>query len=357
MDKSLSTPLSSYVDIFHEPTAKLFSSKGIVLSSDDWIFKTFSYPTSSTIETFIAELTSTVFNEQADEELYTAYVQQYLAENKTNLIFENNLVTTETYDVSLQQGNNYFFYPYGTTDTSLSIETPLAPVALSSYEISNATSGSVLSSADTIFVKNGDDIKAAWLYFKEFEDENEDVVCLLDKNATTSFIFPFAGYGLSAEDIEWTGPSLETEDEYQFLPPSIKANVNEAYWSQVLPADSTNQINLHETTLAEDGAKASKNPTTADNVSVRSERSEDTTIPRGSLSAAWLYKFERAAIPISAGTAQTNVVLWPYGRVDRYQEENKEFLDSLVNSTLSGVCDPVSVQRLDCSYFAAASSF
>ena len=358
IDKSPTVPLSAFVDVLHEPTAKLFLTKGIVLSSDDWIFKTFTFPTSATIDTFVSQLTTTIFSEQADETLYNAYVEQFLAEDKFNLIFADSSTTTETFEVSLTRGNNYFYYPYGTTDTSLSIKVPITPVALTALDIPGATSGDSLSSSDTIFVKNGDDIKAAWLYFKDYENSDKDVLALMEKNSKTSFIFPFPGYGLSAEDIDWTGPTLETEDEYQFLPPSTKASVNEAYWSQTLPSDSTNEISLVETTLAEDGAKAAKNPLTSDKIFIRKERLEDTTIPRGSLSGAWLYRFEQAAIPVSSRSNQTNIALWPYFRTDIFSEEEQPFLDYLSRTAaLTGTCAPVSVQSLDCSYFVAASSF
>ena len=354
-DKSLTTPVSSYIDIFHEPTAKLFLTKGIILSSDEWAFNSFSFPTTATVEAFVSGLTSNIFSEQTDVNLYGTFVQQFLAEDKFNLQFQKSIITSETYNVPLQQGNNYFFYPYGTTDTSLSIERPITSAALSSLSIPGATSGDALSSSDTIFVKNGDEVKAAWLHFKDFQDDNEEVVALINNKATTSFIFPFPGYGLSAEDIDWTGPSLETEDEYLFLPPLIKANVNEAYWSQFLPSDSTNSIALNESTLADGGAKASKNPAEADNIFIRNNRVEDTTIPRGSLSGAWLYKFERAALPVSTGADQSNTVLWPYSRTDKFDDE--EFLNYLSKTSLSAVCNPISVQDLDCSYFVAASSF
>jgi hypothetical protein len=356
-DKSPTAPLSAFVNILHEPTATFFSTKGIILSSDDWLFKTFTFPTSAPVEAFVAQLTSTIFSEQSDELLYATYVQQYLSEDKINLEFADTSSTIETYDIFLNQGNNYFYYPYGTTDTSLSIQVPVTPVALTALDIFGATSSNQLSSSDTIFVKNGDSVKGAWLYFKEFEESVEDVLALMGKNSKTSFIFPFPGYGLSAEDIDWTGSSLETEDEYQFLPPTVKASVNEAYWSQELPSDSTNELKLVETTLADDGAKAGKNSLIADKIFIRKEREQDTTVPRGSLSGAWLYRFERAAIPVSSRSNQNNIALWPYFRTDKFNEEEAEFLDYLsTTTTLTGTCDPVSVQSLDCSYFVAASS-
>jgi len=351
LDKSPYAPLSGYVDIFHQATAELFSSKGIVLSSDDWLFNTFSFPTSSTVESFVSELTSNIL-EPTDEALYKDYVEKFLAEDKYNLEFLDNLIATTEYQIPLQQGNNYFFYPYGTTDTSLSIEEPLPQVSLSSMRIGGATAGLALSAADTIFVRNGDDLKAAWLYSKEYNEENETVLSLINKNTTTSFIFPFPGYGLSAEDIDWTGSTFQTEDEYQFLPPATKASVNEAYWSQVLPADSTTQLQLNETTLVDSGAKAGKTPDGSDNIFIRAERDLDTTVPRGSLSGAWLYRFEKAALPISSGF--NNTILWPYSRVDQISGEG--LLNYLSTASLTSVCSPVPIQNIDSSYFVAASS-
>ena len=57
-DKSQYLPLSSYIDVFHEANTKYFSSKGIVLSSDDWIFNTFTFSASAEVDTFVSSVTS-----------------------------------------------------------------------------------------------------------------------------------------------------------------------------------------------------------------------------------------------------------------------------------------------------------
>ncbi len=351
-DKSRYTPLSGYIDIFHEANVSLFSSKGIVLSSDDWIFNTFSFTASAEADTFVDTL-SYVLTEQTDVALYGELIVKLLSESKYKIDFPESSTLFEQFNIPLQVGNNYFYYPYGTTDTSLSIEKPVTPVSLSSLRIEGATAGDTLSAADTIFVKNGDSIKAAWLYSNQFVDEQKTISCLLGKNNTTSFIFPFPGYGLSAEDIVWTGSTFETEDEYQFLPPLMKAAVNEAYWSQTLPVDSTEELLLCETTLVNDGAKAGKSPDTADNIFIATERNTDTSIPRGSSNGAWLYRFEKASLPISSGAE--NVILWPYSRVDQITSE--PVLQYLSTTSLTSVCSTIPIQKLDTSYFVAASSF
>ncbi len=348
-DLSPTVPLSSYFNFLDQATGSFLATKGIVLSSSEWLFRSFNIPLSTNFDSFINQLTGNVF-EVSDANLYGNFIQKYIAENKYSVSFTSPSAIVEVTDVSIASGNNYFYYPYGTTDASLSIPNQIEIVALSSLNMEFATAGATIETSDTIFVKNGDDIKGAWLRYQEFEETTETVKALLKKDSTTSFIFPFPGYGLSGQDLPWTGPSFETNAEYDFLSRNLKAQVNEAYWSQALSGNSCESILLNNTTLVSSGATPNINPSFADQFFIRSNENESTTIPRGELSGAWLYKFTRTALPISPN--QDNVLLWPYNIIDT----TKNYPEHLKKISYHQACNPVSIQDFSKSFSIAASS-
>lgn len=350
LDQSASIPVSGYYNLFHNATEKFFLTKGIVLSSSEWLFSSLTLPLSSDVESFVSDLTSNIF-ETSDAELYGSFLQNYLSEDKYTATFTAVSSITETTDISLQEGNNYFYFPYGTLDNSIAIKQRLTPVALSSIKIEGATAGATIETSDVIFVKNGERTESAWLYYKEFDQNTKTVRSSLKQNSTTSFIFPFPGYGLSGINVPWTGPSLEVTQGYDFLSKELKSQVNQAYWSQALPTDTHDPLLLNNTTLVSSGAMPSKNPNFADQVYIRTDRSEDTTIPYGELSGAWLYRFERTALPVSPNAA--NVLMWPYGTVDT----ESEFSSYLEKISFKEACTPVFIQDISTSLCVAASSF
>ncbi len=348
-DLSPTNPLSGYFDVTHEITSNFFATKGIILSSADWLFQSFDIPVDTNFDSVVSSLTGNIF-ELSDTALYTEFIQQYLAENKQLLTFTSQVSTTNTIDISIAAGNNYFYYPYGTTDSTVAFEGQLPPVALSSLNIGPATAGSSLEDSDIIAVKTGDEIKRAWLRYKESETYSKTVKASLRKDSSTSFIYPFPGYGLSGDNFLWTGPGFETTGEFDFLSRDLKMLVKQAYWSQTLPVDSCNSILLNNTTLISSGAMASPNPTFADQVYIRSDRSTDTTVPYGELSGAWLYKFTKTSFPVSSN--EENVLVWPYSMLNT----GDPYPSHLRDIDFVGACNDITVHELPKSYFIAASS-
>ena len=350
-DLSPTKPLSGYFDLFHKPTGDFLATKGIVLSSSEWLFQSLDIPITSTtsIQTFLNDLTGSIF-ETTDETVYGSFVQKYLAESKYYVGFTSISSTIDVTDVNINQGNNYFYYPYGTTDQSVALSKQIPLVALSSLDFGFGTGGQTLEDSDTMFVKIGSETKSAWLHYKEFEESEKTVKATLNQNNSTSFIFPYPGYGLIGPELPWTGPGFETNAEYNFLTKQYKALVNETYWSQTLPTDSCEPILLNNTTLISSGAISDKNPAFADQFFTRLTRSENTTTPYGEVDGAWLYKVTETSLPISPN--QDNVILWPYTTLsvsDEYPEQLKKI-------SFAKACNPVSVSELDTSFIMAASA-
>lgn len=351
-DISPTQPLSGYFDVFNKPTADFYATKGLVLSSDEWIFNSFNVPVTSNFDSFITNLTGVLF-EQTDSDLLQQFISRYIAENKYTLTYDpekSTAVEIQTYNIPITQGNNYFYYPFGTTDNSINNPEQMDVIDLSSVNVLQGNAGTSLADSDTIFVKVGSTIKAAWLRYVEFDELNKTIKAALRKDTTTSFIYPFPGYGLSSEDIEWTGPGFETNLEYNFLTKANKASVNNAYWGQILPPDSTTPIMLNNSTLVNYGATPHVNPDFADKLYIRAERDEDVTKPRKEVDGAWLYRFTKSAIPISP--IQENKFLWPYQLF--YDGEIPHYVKNL---SLSGICNPVPIEDFDKTNFIAGATF
>lgn len=351
LGRSPTASLSGYVDLFHEPTAEFFKTKNIVLSSADWVFNSFSTFDISNIDSFISSLTGNIF-EQTDENLYRFFIEKYLSENKFMESFDSSSSALQTSDISLNEGNNFFFYPYGSLENIASIDT-IQPVSLSSLQTTGATAGKTIEEADTIFVKNGKEVKAAWYRYVDYIDSEKTSEAYIAPNTNTSFIFPYPGYGLSGEDFSWTGSDFSTNEQYPFLSQELKMAVQQTYWSQTLPNDSCREIFINNSTVTENGAYPTKNSETSDKIYVRTERSTDTTIPLAELAGAWLYRFDKTSIPVSL--LNEDVILWPYDILTT--EEQTSLPDHLQNFNFNGTCTSISASELNNSYFIAADEF
>ena len=353
-DRSLTNNLSSYVDIFHEPTSELFLSKGIVLSSSEWVFDSLSLNPTTDTQGFVTQLTGILF-ETPDENLYGSYIQKYLGETKFATTFAKVTSTTNTKEIPLTIGNNTFYYPFGGThpDETLTAQTTL--VSLSSLQIGGATAGLTIESSDTMFVKVGNDVKGAWLRYKDYETSQKTIEAYFHQNTTSTFIYPYVGYGLSGNNFEWTGPSITTDEEYVYLAPSVKKEINNLYWSNSFEEtknDTVNSIMLANASLIADGAYASTNPNHADNVFVTDSYSGDTQVPRQNYTGgAWLFKHQETSLPVIAGSP--NIYFWPYSAVDAVAAVQGIYEKLEVNDS----CDPLPIQNLNTSFFNAADSF
>ena len=85
-DRSASSPLSGYFDLFHPITTSFFASKGIVLSSAETVFNTFDVPVVKDLATSINTLTGNVF-EVTETDLYQLFLEKYISENKLTISF------------------------------------------------------------------------------------------------------------------------------------------------------------------------------------------------------------------------------------------------------------------------------
>lgn len=350
-DKSSTQPLSSYYNLLDEATSSFLATKGISLSSADWLFNAFDVPVDTdNFATLFSQLTGSLF-EVTDAETYTNFVEKFIAENKSALEFVPQLSSTSIFNLEISEGNNYFYYPYGKTSSTYSTNQQLPLLALSSINLEDATAGSSLEDSDTIIVQYGNKTKAAWLKSIEYQDVPETVKAILKKDTITRFIYPFPGYGLSGINLPWTGFSLETNKEYNFLSVDLKASVNDTYWSTELPVDSCNSILLNNTSLVSSGGpNPNVNPRFADLFYIRREKDLDPTTPYREVEGAWFYKFTKTALPVT--TTEDNVFLWPYTKISTI-DAYPSYLNRI---NFNKACAPVYITELNKASFIAGNT-
>lgn len=335
-DISPSVPLSSYFDIDSKELLNFLETKNLSLTSTDWIYKLGVFPLSgSTYE---------------DEEIGRKIAEKYLAEDKYfSTKITNNKTNVELFDINIGIGNNNFFWPGSVYETKALTFPRYAPVALSSLNLETiATAGSSIDLADTIFIKDVNGTKGAWLKHNIVDYRKDNMNAVLLPSSKTVFKFPFPGYGLSGEDLPWTDFSLNYDRRYKFLDEETKQSIESLYWSQTIDLTSSKPLPINDSTLIDCKAYAHKNYNHADKIRV-SERSPvyDDTSVYDVLNESWLYKFDKTDISISR--ENNNVIFWPYEKIDT----EKDFPD-YYPTNISNICTSEQISSIDLP-FAVAS--
>ena len=213
-------------------------------------------------------------------------------------------------DLAFDTGNNFFYWFSG--EAVFEIPDGLyANTSLSSIDWINATAGDTINTSDIIFATYGNlKTEGAWLMSADKITFNTEMTATMIDGK--EFKFPYPGYGVSAENIGWSGRLLTdlTEDDKRFFPNEavFQDNINrvkELYWSDVSSLSAITDIFIQDLSLWESGAFASLNFKTADKLIVRSETGSDRlhdanpdAVYQGNLDLAWLYDFHKTQIPI-----------------------------------------------------------
>ena len=268
--------------------------------------------------------------------------QKYMGEDQ--YIISGGYYTTPSGSLAfdIEAGNNWFYWPSGDNLFEISNLTPDS-LALSTTNLisSNATAGTQLTAADIIFTQRNDEIKGAWLQLKDKETFS-GVMSGRFYPGKTTFAYPFPGYGVSGEDLEWTGRSIDNIDRtFEFLEVSTQKAIWDLYWNTLSASVSTfDPVYLYDSTLAESGAIAASNMLSADMITVRTSIDDDSNngVYSDQQAYAWLYKMEKTDIPVAVGT---NTIYWPFQRV----------VDTLSIAATSTQCAPVYLSALNVGDF------
>lgn len=339
-DISPTVSVSAYYDL-NDPTLQEFlTTKGLTLTSTDWIYKLGVYPLSANyIETSGEDLT----------ELSKQIAEKYLGESKyvsTTPLFSAKV---DYYDISVNTGNNFLFWPTGVYRTKAKTNPRYNSVFINESGLSTgATPGSSIQLADTVFVKSTRGIEGAWFRKHLYDYKTAYMSAELDANTSTVFRFPFPGYGLSAEDIEWTGYDLATTSQFFFLTPTIQQSIENTYWSiSSIPLSACKPLKINDTTLADNRAYPNEDYNRADKISVWSKPPAYTnSIYSGDVNESWLYKFKQTDISLSGNS----VVVWPYEKIDTQISFPTYYPENFLS-----VCKPIPVSAVNFSKAIASN--
>ena len=342
LDHSPTVPISAYYDFTNADLANFLSTKNLNLTSTNWVYRLGIYPLSADYQYLsgqdLSKLSLSLSEKYLGSDIYTSFSSQPSTQ-------------TDFYDLNIQQGNNSFFWPYGAYNAYAKTLPIYEPIALSSFDFSTlGTPGSSLENADTIFVRTTRGTQGAWLRRPELSYQDAVMSAELQASTKTVFLFPYPGYGLSAEDIEWTGYELISDPRYTFLDSKIQQTIQEAYWSNQTQLTGTKLIKINDTTLADSKAYPNSNFSQADKIRVWVTPPNYT---EGSYSdeqkEAWLYRFNKTDISVKANDNTT--IVWPYEKIDPSQD-----YPSYYPENISNVCTSLPISEVDFIYATAGDA-
>ena len=356
LDLSPTLPVSAYFDVNSSEVANFLSTKGLSISSTEWIYKLGIQPLSGF--SFEQELAALSASNVYQDEIYNNILeysnlisQKYLGGDKFTAVTTTPSAALDFYEQQIQSGVNYFLWPAGTYPEKALQYPRYAPQPLSSTKLeTTATAGSSIELADTIFIRSAEGTKGAWLYNKQYDVKNKIVQATLDANKTTIFRYPFPGYGISATNDTWSGFSFASDPRYFYLDNNLKQAIQNVYWSTNINLSTTNILSINDTTLIDNKAYPNADSSKSDKVRVRKETPSYNTLSYISdTDEAWLYRYDKTDISIANNG--DSVIVWPFEKIDPTAD-----FPSYYPTNLNNFCDPVAVSAIKFDYAVAGDA-
>jgi hypothetical protein len=345
-DQSPTLPVSAYYDTNNAELQRFLTTKNLTLTSTNWIYNlgVYSLSTNPYIQTSVLSADPAFQNTIANsiETLSKQLTETYIGQNKYSTTYNVNQ-EQDFYNISIQPGNNTFYWPNAAYASETSNYPYYQPIALTDMGLETlATGGSSIDTADTIFVKTSRGVQGAWLYNQVYNYSNPTMQALFRSGEKTAFIYPYPGYGLSADDISWTGLGLTYNPQFNYLEDSVKQSILNAYWNANVALTSTTvALNINDTNLIDSNAFPSTVYSNADQIKVQT-----TPLPYNdesnfidSTDGAWLYKFTQTDISVAPNGGST--ILWPFEKVNPSND-----LPTYYPTNLTNFCEPVLVNPI-----------
>lgn len=348
-DQSPNLPTSTYFNLSSEELQDYLKVKNIPLSAAEWMYKTGTYDRD--LIQLLTELSNSQIEELPNSILIADKIlTKYLGETKFFAGTPGLSVSTDFFNLAIEQGNNFFYWPYGPYPKDPETVPRYIPTSISSLGLEvSGTAGTDTTNSDVIFVKTARGIEGAWLKLQQYNEQKSNVITYIEGDSKTVFKYPFPGYGLSADDIDWTGPSTTYTPEYNYLETKIKKAVQQEYWNFTTGVSTITPIKLNNTTLIEQGSYPNERYELADTVKLWEYTPNfNSSVYSGLILEAWLYKMTKTDIPIAADFS--NTILWPYSRLD----PTVPFPDYLP-ADLQTVCQPIQLSSVLLPYATSSN--
>ncbi len=340
-DHSPTVPISAYYDINSLELQNFLSTKGLTISSTEWIYKLGVFPLSADyLELSGGDLT----------ELSQRLAEKYLGQDKFVSVYPTISTKQDFFSIPINVGDNFLYWPSGVYKSQATTNVRYQPIPVNLAGLSSvATPGSSIEIADTIFVRTNNGIEGAWFRNNYFDNTPVTMRAVIQPNQKTIFRFPFPGFGLSAQDIQWTGYSLETTPQFFFLDEGLQRDIENVYWSSSIDLTSSKPLNINDTTLIESKAYPNRDYNRADKIRVWPTSPNYTDISYSStVEGAWLYRMNQTDITIQL--SGNSVIVWPYEKID----PNSDF-PSYYPANFADVCSPQPVSAINFSRAIASN--
>jgi hypothetical protein len=363
-DQSFTVAVSTYNDLNNINLQKFLTTKNLALTSTSWLYSLGEYSLSTDPLLQVSILSADpAFQAIIQNNILTLnnqLAETYIGQNKYTASQSSDArLSQDFYSIELQQGNNTLYWPDALYPDKAQTYPHYQPVLLTDMGLETlATGGPSIELADTIFVKTApaskgdpDNVQGAWLYNELYKYTNPTMQAVLPSYNKTTFIYPYPGYGLSAEGLNWTGPDTVTTSQFNYLDNDTKNSILNAYWSANISLTSTtNNLNINDTSLVSNGAYSSTILNNADQIKIRQVPPRYSTQQQyaDTSEGAWLYQFKQTDISIARG--KDNVIIWPFEKIDPTVD-----LPTYYPTNLTNTCSSVSVRSLNVP-FAIASN-
>jgi hypothetical protein len=362
MDKDPSLSASYYFDTTNPDITAYYDSLNVSPTAYEWLFKTgftqlcANNPLFWIVGNIVnSELPLSAF----DNGILTEYLkfkmsEKYIGTNQFYITGGYYIPWEKPIDYSMIKGNNWFYWPSGeyVQEFSDMVIDPL-PIVSSALIKSGATGSKNYLSADKIFIKFGNTVSGAWLRYTNIETTTDTMSAKLDTENLNIFRFPYPGYGLSGDDLPWTGKLLSNlSNDFDYLPTDLQEYIKDTYWTTNTTNSALCAIPVNETTLIDNGAYASKIYNEADRINIRVtdniDKIHDTSpndMYQAEMKHSWLYKVDKTDIPVSRGQ---NYIAWPLYRYNKN--------DTVLNQILTSECAPIALSSITIEAFAGSRS-
>lgn len=349
-DQSPTVPVSAYYNLTNADLQEFLTTKNLPITSVEWIYRLGTHPLSGDyLETI---WNGAISDDTSEIDLAQKLAEKYLGQDKFTSFNPSYSTVQDFYTLEIESGNNFFLWPGVVYRTQAKSLPRYEPVGLQETELTTlGQGGSSIDTADTIFIKSTRGLEGAWLYSKNNEISNVTMNAIIDSSNKTAFRFPFPGYGLSAEGIEWSGPSLKTDPRFFYLDDTFKQSVERAYWSLSLETSTVKPLLINNTTLIENKAHPSKQYQFADKIKVwENAPAFDQVSYTGVSKESWLYRMDSTNISIPANGF--SLIYWPYEKIKDPTADFPTYFPENVNN----VCNTVLVSSVNFSYAVAGNT-
>ena len=328
-DKDPVVPISAYYDLSAFSVIDYLTGQGIEPSFFEWLYSTgisqlcADNPLLWVVDDVLAQYQdgvplsavetydSVLLNDYNRIALTRKYIgeQQYIISGGYYIPWEEDL------SIALAAGNNWFYWLSGEHRDINDTSTNFDEIKLSATNLINdgAQAGLVYTDSDLVFTQRDDLLSGAWLQ----SSDSITVTPMMSANLRRGqhlFAYPFPGFGISGEEIEWTGRSFNNNDlTFEFLDLDIKNVIRSLYWSTSTESVcALTPLFVYDTTLIENGALAGKVFSEADQIIIRPNGAIDSIndgVFNGVQEYAWLYRMDNTDIFVQNGS---NNIYWPF---------------------------------------------